>query len=254
MKQLFRGTVTSAVKRRFQSAVCTNPGTYPVNEDSARETWLLGHELFVVADGLGGHAHGEVASALAVDAVVERFRQRPSIDAADLEDLVLYAHGVLRDTQSAETARGPRTTLALLASDGAAARWAHVGDSRLYFFEGARLVARTRDHSVPEMLHQAGEVREDQIRHHPDRARLLQALGQDGCPRVAVSDAVPLTASQAFLLCTDGWWENVRDSQMEATRQRALGPEDWLAQMSAVITDSVRHPQDNYSAVAAFVD
>src|SRR5262249_205783 len=157
------------------------PGTYAVNEDSAAIATAHGHTLLAVADGLGGYADGELASRTAVGAVVERFRAKPSLTEAGLRDLVLDAHRALI-AAGASRERGPRTTLTLLVSDGVAARWAHVGDSRLYFFHGGRITSRTRDHSVPELLARANEIEDSDIRHHPDRNRLLQALGQDSPP------------------------------------------------------------------------
>jgi serine/threonine protein phosphatase PrpC len=103
------------------------------------------------------------------------------------------------------------------------------------------------------MLHRAGEIRDDEIRHHPDRGRLIQALGQEGEPRATVSDAHMLQAGEAFLLCSDGWWENVSDEEMERSLEASAGPQEWLEHMAATITAAASDPQDNYTATATFV-
>ena len=82
------------------------------------------------------------------------------------------------------------STIVLLASDGVRARWAHVGDSRLYLFRRDESWTRTRDHSVPEMLFQANEIAETEIRGHPDRNRILRALGHEGDAPAVLGDEI----------------------------------------------------------------
>ena len=247
------GKKRAPARLRLDLGVSSRPGTYDINEDAAGDITVDGLTLLAIADGLGGHTRGEVASRLAVDRAVALFRRLPSLEPERLEALVRDAHAALRDAQTDRNDSGFRTTLTLLASDGVAARCAHVGDTRAYLFQDRQVRMRTRDHSVPEMLHRTGEIRDDEIRLHPDRGRLLQALGQDGDPKVAVSDAVLLKAGDAILLCSDGWWGGVADEQMEDTLRGAPTAQDWLARMSEIITTAARTPQDNYTAIAAFV-
>ena len=237
---------------RFETSTMSAPGTYAANEDAAGEVTADGRTLLVVADGLGGHAHGEVASALAVASCLAAFQAHPSLDAGALESLFIGAHGAIA-AAAASASHPPRTTLVLLAIDEANGRWAHVGDSRLYHFRAGRVAARTRDHSVPEMLHKAGDIRDDEIRTHPDRPRLLHVLGQGTPPKAAVSSAVPLASGDAFLLCSDGWWEPVEDEQMERTLSAAADPGAWLTTMRTLVERAARRPQDNYTATAVFV-
>jgi serine/threonine protein phosphatase PrpC len=235
------------------TAVRSHAGTHAVNEDAAAEATAQGHTLLVIADGLGGHHGGEVASALAVDRVVDAFRAGPSLETSALDALIHAAHRALQESAPDRGAADLRTTMTLLVSDGISARWAHVGDSRLYVFHDATIQTRTRDHSVPELLHRAGDISADQIRHHPDRSRLLQALGQHGDLKVAVSEPLTLRSGDALLLCSDGWWEGISEQEMEATLRSAVHPRDWLTAMATSIVAGAQAPQDNYTAVAAFV-
>ena len=244
---------SAAIRFDLDPAVCSEPGTHATNEDAAVVATANGHWMLALADGLGGHQRGEVASRLAVARAVELFQAAPSVEAPALAALIRGAHRALKETRPDSAENDLRTTLILLISDGVTARWAHVGDSRLYLFQGGTIAARTRDHSVPEMLHRAGEISDDEIRRHPDRGRLIQALGQESEPRAAVSDAHVLQAGEAFLLCSDGWWETVSDREMERSLEASAGPQEWLEQMAAAITAAAHDPQDNYTAAATFV-
>jgi PPM family protein phosphatase len=239
---------------RQRSARLSFRGSYAINEDAVGEVERRGVALRVVADGLGGHARGEVAARLAVACCLRRFGGEGAGNATALRELCADAHHALADLARQDGGgRAPRSTIVALVTDAAAARWAHVGDSRLYHFREGRVYSRTRDHSVPEMLYHAGEIEERAMREHPDRNRLLQVLGQSETPRICVSDVLPLAAGDAFLLCSDGWWEAVGEDVMEGTLRGAREPADWLASMAATIQAAARPGQDNYSAVAVMV-
>jgi len=147
-----------------------------------------------------------------------------------------------------------RTTLALLISDLRLALWAHVGDSRIYHFRDGRIAHQTADHSVPQMLANAGDISPDDIRGHIDRSRLLQALGQDEPVRATVLESpVQLESGDAFLLCTDGWWEYVTELEMQIDLAKSAGPDDWLGYMMDRILSRAEGEFDNYTALGVFV-
>lgn len=229
-----------------------------MNQDAVGGAEVPPLVLRVLADGLGGHARGEEAAALVVERCCALFREAPSLDAGAAEALVRGAHeSLVRAEGDGDGARGNgmRSTLVLLMTDGASARWAHVGDSRLYHFRGGRVLQRTRDHSVPELLVRAGDIRDNEIRGHPDRSRLLQALGQPGELRVAESERVAVARGDAFLLCSDGWWEGVSGDEMSASLEQAAGPEEWLRSMLDHL-DARRgctDPMDNFTATGVWV-
>ena len=214
--------------------------------------------LRVLADGLGGHTRGEDAAALVVERCCALFREAPSLEAAAVEGLVRGAQQALVQAEGdgdGVRGNGMRSTLVVLVIDGASARWAHVGDSRLYHFRSGRVLHRTRDHSVPELLVRAGDIGDHQIRGHPDRGRLLQALGQPAPLRVTVSELVAVEPGDAFLLCSDGWWEGLSDALMSASMEGASGPEGWLQAMLVLLDVGVggAEPRDNFTATAVWV-
>ena len=97
-----------------------------------------------------------------------------------------------------------------------------------------------------------GEITPDQIRFHEDRNRVLRALGADNA-KPELSPTVMLTGGRdVFLLCTDGFWENVLESEMEQTLRASGTPEEWLSRMEALLRQRLTDDSDNYSAAAVF--
>jgi PPM family protein phosphatase len=226
------------------------------NEDYCAWQWRQGCGCWVVADGLGGHQGGEVASQLAVHSIIAAFHQQPEISA---EAVIRYLEGaqqaLLARQKEERQLSGMRTTAVVLVADAEAALWGHIGDSRLYHFRHGRVLSQTKDHSVPQALVNSGEIKFADIRFHEDRNRLLRALGQDGDFRPAVlKTKQTLEKGDAFLLCTDGFWELVLEAEMESDLNRASDPQEWLKKMEGRIMartlNAAGNKQDNYSALA----
>ena len=138
---------------------------------------------------------------------------------------------------------------------GKTARFAHVGDSRIYHFEKAKYVQRSQDHSVPQMLANRGDIKEKDIRHHEDRSRLLRVMGTEwDSPKYQAVDGIKLTNRSSFLLCSDGFWELIDEKQMCKLLKKAADPQDWLGKMEEIVLkNGTGTNMDNYSAIAVFV-
>src|SRR5258708_36308206 len=121
---------------------------------------------WAVADGLGGHRGGDLASRTAVEAALANYQTNPEPSKEALATHLGSASRAVVDFQNEPGLAAMRTTLVLLVTHGESAIWAHVGDSRLYHFRSGKTAKRTKDHSVPQRLADAGEIREDQIRLH----------------------------------------------------------------------------------------
>jgi serine/threonine protein phosphatase PrpC len=198
-------------------------GKRPYQQDRLAH-WHTRDALFmVVADGMGGHAHGEVAAQIAVDCLGSAFRSAAQPKIAD-PDKFLYtgisrAHAmILHQTQrlglAQDPSNSPRTTVvACLAQDGYAF-WSFVGDSRLYVIRDGRILTRTRDHTPVQMLIDAGRIREEAAANHPDKNKLLQCLGGPRPPRVEPIAQVRLSQDDLVLLCSDGFWGPLTQRQM----------------------------------------
>jgi len=174
--------------------------------------------LLAVADGMGGHLHGEIAAEVAIEALGQAFvvdaKPRVAQPAEFLVRAVGAAHEkILREAERRELSEAPRTTLVACLVQGGFAYWAHVGDSRLYLFRNARIHARTRDHTFVQQLVDAGRIREEAVATHPERNRILQCLGGMQPPRVD-SGSERLAKNDILLLCSDGLWGPLTQRQM----------------------------------------
>ena len=213
-----------------------------------------GSGCWVLADGLGGHHGGAIASRVAVEAALASFEADSRICTDALAEHLNRANRAVLERQSSEPELASmRTTLVALLASADAALWAHVGDSRLYRFSG-KTWERTRDHSVPQRLADAGEITADQIRFHEDRNRLLRSLGAKAEPGAAIGQAPRAPrAGDAFLLASDGFWEWITEDQMQEDLRSTSGPKAWLKQMEARLCARAARDHDNYSAVGVLV-
>lgn len=210
---------------------------------------------FVLADGLGGHGGGDEASRLVVNHILKDFKEHGEVSREYLEKCFADSQEhLLREQKQQDRELEMKTTLIVLLVDEYVILWGHIGDSRLYFFQNKKLVQRTLDHSVPQMLAAAGEIREDEIRHHPDRNRLLRVMGTEwDSPRYQLAQPVERSAKESFLLCSDGFWEWILDKQMQKTLKKSKSPAEWIAQMEKeIIKNGTGKGMDNYSAIAVW--
>ena len=233
----------------------SNKGSRTVNEDCVG-MYQRGEEYgFFLADGLGGHGKGDTASQLAVKQAILRF-EKDGCKEGTLQKIFENGQSLIMDMQQKEQdLYSMKTTMTALLLGKESARWAHIGDSRIYQFQNGKMMCRTLDHSVPQMLVAIGEIKEDEIRNHPDRNRLLRVMGMEwDAQQYQISEKVPVKDGQAFLLCSDGFWELIDEKRMTKLLKRATCVEEWLDDMTAYVQKKGRgKDMDNYSAVAVWV-
>lgn len=239
-----------------QIAACSHTGARERNEDACGYSQHPGPVCCVLADGAGGHGGGDVASKLAIDAVLGGFAQAPEVSPQRVRALIEAANvAVIAAQADGSEVSDMRTTLVVLAFDpeSGSACWGHIGDSRLYCFREGYVVFKTRDHSLLQSLVDAGLASADDIRGNVQRTVLTASVGSDDgfTPDILETEA-KLRSGDAFLLCSDGFWEVVDEREMESALQAADSPETWLAQMERLIEQAQRPGQDNYSAIAVF--
>ena len=237
---------------KLETAFLSKPGGRRTNQDAYAFESDESGGCWVVADGLGGHAGGEVASRLAADVTMLNFRAKKAFSPAGLSECFAATQQAIHvKAEEDPMLSGMRTTLVALVCSGDRVLWGHVGDSRLYWFRRGKILHQTRDHSVPQMLVDAGKIKPEAIRGHEDQNRLTRALGQEGeIHPTLLETAMEWQAGDAALLCSDGIWTWVLEAEMEADLREARSPDEWLASLERRVLDRAKGPYDNYTAVA----
>jgi protein phosphatase len=195
------------------------------NEDSG----YAGPRLLVVADGMGGHAAGEVASAVTVEALAALDGPGPAPGGPESEtalvEAITTANHRIRDLVSADPTRsGMGTTVTALLWTGTGFSLAHIGDSRAYLLRRGELVQLTRDHTYVQALIDEGRLPETERETHPARSLLLQALGgEDVTPDLA---EIPAQDGDRLMLCSDGLSGVVSAEALRAVLTDEQDPQD----------------------------
>ena len=182
------------------------------NEDAAWLDEKLG--IYVVADGMGGHLAGEVASAMAIDAIQNMARTHDIASISVLREAVCAAHeAISARAQENSTCSGMGTTISAMWRGGRYMYIAHVGDSRIYRFRRGNLEQITQDHSLVEELVRAGIITREEARNHPRRNIITRALGTPGenAPDLLAAD---MENGDLWLLCTDGLSSMISDEEI----------------------------------------
>jgi len=210
----------------------------------------------VLADGAGGHGAGDVASQTAVSTVLQSFGSRPACDPSRVRELIDLANrAVVAGQASSVATHDMRTTLVVWLCDAsrATAAWGHSGDSRLYCFRNGKLFARTRDHSLYQSMIDAGLADAAAMRGHPQRNVLTACLGSiEDFEADIVAHGVALLPGDAFLLCSDGFWEALDDAAIEAALQKAPSVQSWIDALEQSVARQGPLGQDNYTALGVW--
>lgn len=236
--------------------VLSNAGEREYNEDYVGTAQHGGAYCFVLADGLGGHGGGDEASRIVATSILDEFKINGEVSAEYLKNCFEKSQKLLIQEQERQNrVNEMKTTLVVLLVDEHVMQWGHIGDSRLYFYRNKKFKMRTLDHSVPQMLVAAGEIKEEEIRFHADRDRLLRVMGTEwDSPKYKLEEACARSGKEAFLLCTDGFWEWISDKMMQASLKKAKSPAEWMARMEKeVLKNGKGKGMDNYSAITVFL-
>lgn len=204
---------------KYQLGAVTRIGNRKENQDSYGSFSNDEALVMVVADGMGGHKGGLLASKSVVRSVAMAFKKECGLiddPVSFLQKMVLDAHEEINQVGArSRPPIQPRTTAVICLVQAGLAWWVHVGDSRLYLFRQGNLLFRTRDHSRMEELMQDGSLTAQQALTHPERHRITRCLGgAEAIKSISISKAVPLQMGDIMLLCTDGLWGAIRNQRI----------------------------------------
>ena len=240
-----------------QIAARSEAGDRSYNEDDLRHGNAGPVWYAVLADGAGGHRGGAMASDIVVRLTALGLQSAREATPESISQLLRDTHEALGEQQQGKTGRDRmHATVVALWIDirREQALWSHVGDSRLYMLRHGRVCSITTDDSVVQRMVHAGYLSEAEARNHPKKNQLLAAMGGAESIEPNTLDApMALADGDAFLLCTDGWWDHFEPADIEAAFAQADSPQHWLDLMALRVKQADLSGQDNYSAIAVWV-
>lgn len=195
-------------------------GNRRYNQDRVAYAYSNDALLLVLADGMGGHLHGEVAASLAVETFIESFGRdaQPSIADPDefISSTMRYAHErIMALPHDADMGGSPGTTCVAVLVQNDTMHWGHAGDSRLYLLRKGEVMARTRDHSIVQHWLEQGVISAEQARYHPQRNQITNCLGGVGHAfRMEPGETIALHSGDVLLLGSDGLWGPFSDQEL----------------------------------------
>lgn len=215
------------------------------NEDSYIAKQIGDSYLFIVADGLGGHDDGEIASQTVIESIKEQFL---SDNSADIFKVIDLANKIVLEKQIANSSK-MKSTVALAYITPHKTYFAHVGDTRIYAFKDNSIVFQSVDHSAAQLAVNIGEIPLEKIREHPDRNILVRAVGATDAVKADVAEFNNVDYD-SILLCSDGFWEYVLESDMLNSKNGALTADKWLYKMRLAQLKNAPSNCDNNTAIA----
>ncbi len=219
---------------KFKIGHSTHTG---IKRDHNEDTYGVCHEknMWLVADGMGGHDHGELASAMARDSILHYYAQGNS-----LKDTIIKANQVIIDSSYERGGDLPMgTTIVILTEEQNKYNAAWVGDSRIYKFSNNQLTAISTDHSYVQELVDQKLITPEQARTHPHRNVVTQALGVTDNSEIKVAQSQgEIKAGDKFLLCSDGLTEEVDDHTLAEIMGKNLHPQEITDQLTVAALKS----------------
>lgn len=233
----------------------TNVGARALNEDSCGVKKDSNRCIAVLCDGLGGHNCGEVASRYGVNNIIEGLSLMENVSSDKIYSIIKAVNNGLVQQQIANPEQnGMRTTAVGCVVDDEKLTYFNSGDSRFYFFSNGNLSTMTKDHSVSQMTVEMGEMTFDDIRFDADRNKLLKVLGENTEGEVGtVYNPIPYKKGDAFLLCSDGFWEYVLEEEMEIDLSKSETAKEWVEYMLVRLLLKFSSENDNFTVIGGIV-
>lgn len=218
------------------------------NEDCGA---VLDQMTYIVADGMGGHVAGEVASHTLVSTVRQSLLDyEDTMEAEALKEAICQGNlAILEEVRRFPEYKGMGTTATIFHCESGRGMWAHIGDSRLYLFRQGELRRVTRDHSYVEELVEKGTITESEAKHHPRKNVLTRAVGVEKNIKVDTG-AFDVLQGDKVLLCTDGLTNMVSDEEIREVLQAEVDNPVALLIRKALAAGGT----DNITAIVAVYD
>jgi PPM family protein phosphatase len=217
------------------------------NEDRLAYSYSKESLLLVLADGMGGHRHGEIAAQLAIKTLTDAFQRlaKPLLNspAKFLTDHIQQVHDMIEHlTQTQQFAESPRTTIVAAIIQRGYLYCAHVGDSRLYHLRGNHLLFRTEDHSIVQSLYKRGIITKKDMATHPYKNKIHNCIGGKDAPKIDLSNRMELVEGDTIFLCTDGLWGCLNDTEIK----NILNKHDNVTEATTILMNAAEEAADEH--------
>lgn len=191
-------------------------GPREYNQDRLAYSYSKEALLLVLADGMGGHSHGEIAAELAVKTLTDAFQNlaKPLLVYPDkfLKEYIQQIHSTIDSFALVnDLPESPCTTIVAALIQSNKLYCAHAGDSRLYHLRNGRLLSRTIDHSVVQLMLQRNQINREEMLYHPERHVIYNCLGGEKSPNIELAPQREIQEGDILLLCSDGLWTGLDD-------------------------------------------
>ena len=220
--------------------------------DGNEDSYLIQEPFFAVADGMGGHLAGDVASRTAVQTISEHTQDGPSIGPDGLERAVKEANAVIfKQASSDPSLHGMGTTCTLLLVDGSEVHIAHVGDSRAYLLRDGEISQLTEDHTLVGRMVKEGRLQPEEAERHPQRSIITRALGVDDQVEVDLL-TIPIHEGDKVLLCSDGLTSMIDSAAIQQALTDNENPQDAVERLIDLANEA--GGEDNITALLLSFD
>lgn len=231
-------------------------GNRKFNQDRVAYAYSSAALLLVLADGMGGHLHGELAASLTIDTFVETFGRhaQPLVDNPQkfISTTMSHAHErIMRLPHDHDMGGFPGTTCAAVLIQDGQMYWGHAGDSRVYLLRDGEVLARTSDHSVVQHWVESGLISAEDARSHPQRNQITNCIGGlEDTFYAEMGDPIPMRPDDVVLLGSDGLWGAFSDAEL-AEAFKSMPVADALDGMISLAMKRGEGHSDNITGVAA---
>lgn len=247
------------IMKIIAASICKQGGR-EYNQDYVAHVIEGDKACFVVCDGLGSYVGSEVASMLCTGKILDSFKTdiNEEQDVTTLETALAYCQAAHNHVSSFKK-KNPLissscTTVACVITDLKTSVMSHIGDSRVYFFDGGQLKYQSKDHSLAQVAVDMGKCALKDIRTHKDQNKLTRVLGSDYYTEPDVKrETAPLKIGDAFILCTDGFWEYIFEEEMEVALAACSTPKEVLENLEKLLLERVPSYNDNYTATVVMI-
>ncbi|MEG1880612.1 MAG: protein phosphatase 2C domain-containing protein [Oscillospiraceae bacterium] len=234
------------------ASVC-NIGGREVNEDFVGILEDGGCACFAVVDAKGSSKVAETIT----KSILNDFKNSRNITHTSMEEFFDHAQDKMLDEIDDTDPLSPNIVTATAVSmltDGNCAVWGHIGDSRLYHFKDNFIDEITPDHSAAYATYEAGQIKYGQIGKRRIRNQLYRTMGNSNIFNPEITNPTLIKENESFVLCTDGFWENISVRQMERTLKKSSSAAEWLDKMTSIVKKNFKknraeNSHDNYSAI-----